>query len=213
MNAWVQLSKLVKGPVTAGGICKAWAIPVDWIYKFPSYDPATQYLNGDIVTAPKKYWIEVELPASGKGFEESSKYINGRHFWEQTFNFRIYWQSGQTHVKVANMLHHRWVFMFKEAGTGMYYIVGLPKVGAQLDVTYKNAQGTITDFKGVAQSTNRAPLYTGVNRSSIRIVDAIGDPIFDDDGNPIFVIGDMVSPIVIGDFDKADFTNNEFYVG
>ena len=212
MNAWVQLSKLVKGPVTAGGVCKMWAIPVDWIFLFPKFNPTTQYLDGDIVTAWKKYWFAIDLPASGKGFEEASKESNGRSYWEQTFSFRIYWQSGQTDVKIANMLHHRWIFLFKEAGTGMYYVVGMPPVGAQLQVVYKNAQGTITEFKGIAQSTHRAPLYTGVNRSAKRLVDTSGNPVVDDNGDYLYTIGEMIVPSVEGDFSREDFTENEFYV-
>jgi hypothetical protein len=213
MNQWVQHSSFVKGPVTTGNICQVWGVPVDWLVQFPGFSPTTQYLDGDMVVGWEKYWLKLAVASSAKGFEEEVKYIKGRKYWDQTLMFRTYWQSGQHDIKIDNMTNHRWIFMFKEAGTGMYYVIGKPPVGADLSVTYSNKQGTVTDFKATFKSIHRAPLYTGVHRAAVRIVDAEGNFIVDAEGNYLCTIGDMVTPPDgVGDFSSADFTNEDFYV-
>jgi hypothetical protein len=214
MNQWVSLESLQKGPVKSGNICQIWGIPVDHLVKYPEFSPTTQYLDGDIIVGWQKYWLKFAASASGKGFKEELKYLKGSPYWEQSLTFRAYWQSGQTDVMINNMAHHRWIFMFKEAGTGMYYVIGKTPVGSDLAVTYTNGQGTITEFKATFKSLHRAPLYTGVNRAAVRIVDADGNFIIDAEGNYLCTIGDMITPPSgAGDFSGADFTNDDFYVG
>jgi hypothetical protein len=213
MNQWVGLQSMVKGPVKSGNICQIWGVPVDWLVKYPEFNPTTQYLNGDMVVGWQKYWLKFAASASGKGFKEELKYLKGSAYWEQTLQFRTCWQSGQTDITINNMAHHRWIFMFKEAGTGIYYVIGKPWVGAELAVTYSNSQGTITEFKASFKSIHRAPLYTGVNRAAVRIVDAGGNFIIDAEGNYLCTIGEMVAPTdPAGDFSGSDFTNSDFYV-
>lgn len=213
MNQWVQHESFIKGPVKPGRICQIWGVPVDWLIHFPEFSSETQYLDGDMVVGWEKYWLKFAVAPTGKGFKEELKYLKGRPYWELTLNFRTYWQSGQHDIKINNMANHRWIFMFKEGDTGMYYVIGKPPVGAEISVVYSNDQGTVTDFKATFKSLHRAPLYTGVNRAAVRIVDAEGNFIVDAEGNYLCTIGDMVTPTdPVGDFSGEDFTGSDFYV-
>lgn len=215
MNQWVQFDSFPKGPVTTGHICAVYGVPVDWIVRFPEFNPATQYLDGDIILAYQKTWLRFVPASTRRVFKEGSKTLKGRPYWEQSLSFKINWQSGQTHVKASNMVNHRWVFMVKEAGTGQYYVIGKPPVGADLTIAYTNEQGTVTEFSSSFQALHRAPLYTGVNRSVIRLVDGSGNFIVDGEGNYICSIGPAValpSTPTGGDFADDDFTNSTFYV-
>ena len=215
MNQWVQFDSFPKGPVTTGHICAVYGVPVDWIVRFPEFNPATQYLDGDIILAYQKTWLRFVPASTRRVFKEGSKTLKGRPYWEQSLTFKINWQSGQTHVKASNMVNHRWVFMVKEAGTGQYYVIGKPPVGADLTIAYTNEQGTVTEFSSSFQALHRAPLYTGVNRSVIRLVDGSGNFIVDGEGNYICSIGPAValpSTPTGGDFADDDFTNSTFYV-
>jgi hypothetical protein len=58
-------------------------------------------------------------------------------------------------------------------------------------------------------------LYTGVNRSAIRVTDAAGNFITDGDGNYVGSIGAPGSwPVIPAgtDFSSIDFTGNNFIV-
>lgn len=215
MNQWVQLESFGKGPVKKGQVCEVYGIPVDWILDFPEFDPQSQYVTGDIVAGWQKYWLRFNVAASGKGFEETTRTLKGRTYWEQTFKFRLNWQSGRQNVKLQNMTNHRWVFLFREGGTGLYYLVGKPPVGAELTINYSNGQNTVTDIQIKFQSIHRAPLYTGVNRGSRRIADGVGNFLVDADGNYICTVGDpIMAPPVLeteGEFSNDDFSN-EFFV-
>lgn len=215
MNQWVQHDSFPRGPVTSGQICAVYGVPVEWIVDFPGFNPTTQYLEGDIILAYQKTWLRFVVSPSRKNLKDSSKIFKGRPLWEQNLQFRIHWTSGQTHVKTSNMANSRWVFMVKEAGTGQYYVIGKPPVGAELTVAYTNEQGTVTDFSASFQAIHRTPLYTGVNRSVIRLVDGDGNFLIDSDGNYICSIGPAVTLPEIptgGDFASADFTSNDFLV-
>jgi hypothetical protein len=105
--------------------------------------------------------------------------------------------------------------MVKEAGTGQYYVIGKPPVGAEIAISYTNEQGTVTEFSASFQALHRAPLYTGVNRSVIRLIDADGNFIVDAEGNYVCSIGPAValpSTPTGGDFASADFTSDDFVV-
>jgi hypothetical protein len=217
MNQWVQFDSFPKGPVTTGQICAVYGVPVDWIVQFPEFNPQTQYLQGDIILGYQKTWLRFMPAATRKVFREASKTLKGRPYWDQSLGFKINWQSGLTHIKASNMVNHRWVFMVKEAGTGQYYVIGKPPVGAEIAISYSNEQGTVTEFSASFQALHRAPLYTGVNRSVIRLVDAQGNFIIDAEGNYVCSIGPAVGlpdTPTVGDFTTGDFdfTNNDFIV-
>jgi len=215
MNQWVQFDSFPKGPVTTGQICAVYGVPVDWIVQFPEFNPQTQYLQGDIILGYQKTWLRFVPAATRKVFREASKTLKGRPYWDQSLGFKINWQSGLTHIKASNMVNHRWVFMVKEAGTGQYYVIGKPPVGAEIAISYTNEQGTVTEFSASFQALHRAPLYTGVNRSAIRVTDAAGNFITDGEGNYVGSIGAPGSwpAIPAGtDFSSIDFTGNNFIV-
>lgn len=212
MNQWVPFQSFVKGPVKAGGLCEIYGVPVDWIVRFPGFNPATQYLDGDIVLGYQKYWLRFQVAPTDKGFSEELKYLKGRPFWEQRLQFRLNWQSGSQHIKLNNMANHRWVFLVKEAGTGIFYVIGKPDVGADISASYNNQQGTITQISASFKAIHRAPLYNGVNRAVCRIVDVQGNFIRDADGNYLAVICDMVTPPDPGGAEFSNEYSNEFFI-
>ena len=213
MNQWVSFTSLTKGPATTGQICQIYGVPVEWISIFPKFDPETQYLDGNIVLDYQKTWFKFNPGASGKFFDESTKALKGRTFWEQKISFNLFWQSGPQDVKLQNMINHRWVFLFKEAGTGIYYVVGKPPVGATVSIGYTNKQGTVTEISANFQSIHRAPLYTGVNQSMYRYIDEDGNFIVDEDGNYLGEPGPItLAPDgTLGEFSGTDFTNDDFF--
>jgi len=213
MNQWLAHNNFLQGPATSGNICAIYAVPVEWIHVFPDFDPATQYLKGDIVLKYEKYWIKFSVPGANKSFDEITKTLNGRTYWDQKLSFTLYSQSGNQDVRLGNMANHRWVFLFREGGTGIYYVVGKPAAGAELTIGYSNKSGTATDLTVQFRSIHRAPLYTGVNRALCRLIDDEGNFVVDGDGNYVTLLCDMVVPDnpAGGDFAGADF-NTDFYV-
>ena len=185
MNQWVQFENFVKGPVTSGQICKIYGIPVEWLTSFPSFDPESQYLQGSFALLEGKSWIRFIVAASSKSLDEEVKLLKGRPYWEQSLSFRLNWQSGEQSMKLNNMANHRWVFAIQEGGTGLTYILGKPPVGAEVQVTYSNKQGTITDIKASFKAIHRLPIYVGTT---------------------------PVDPDPEGDFAGADFRFEDFFV-
>lgn len=214
MNQWVNFTSFAKGKPTSGNICQVYGVPVEWIAIFPKFDPETQYLDGNIVLDYQKTWFKFSPGASGKVFEETTKQLKGRAYWEQKISFPLFWQSGPQHVKLNNMANHRWVFLFKES-TGIYYVVGKPGVGAVVNIDYTNQQGTVTKISASAQSLHRAPLYTGVNQSMYRFVDEDGNFIYDEETEMYLGAPGPIAEApegTIGEFAGYDFTDDEFYV-
>ena len=106
------------------------------------------------------------------------------------------------------MAHHRWVFLVKEAGTNLLYVIGKPPVGAELSVAYSDKQGTVTDFTAKFQSIHRAPIYPGEKKAAIRVLDSSGNFLIDINGDYVVSVGDMVTPAIsTGDFGNFNNTN------
>jgi hypothetical protein len=191
-----------------------YAVPVEWVAVFPKFDPLTQYLQGDIVLGYEKYWIRINVSASGKSFSEATRKLNGLTAWEQKISLRLNWQSGPQDVRLQNMTNHRWIFLIREAGTAIYYVVGKPPTGAEVNFEYQSETGTVTNIDVSFQSIHRAPLYTGVNRALCRIVDVDGNFLVDSEGNYLATYCDMVAPAdpSAGEFANSDFASSDFYV-
>ena len=208
MNEWLALPSLPKGPVTAGTPCALYGVPVEWVSSFPSFSPTTQKLFGNISLKEGKEWLVFTIAASGKEFQESSKTLNGLPYWEQQIQGNLYWQGSLQHVSISNMLNHRWIFIVKEGGTGLRYVVGSPKVGATVSANYTNKQGTVTGVTIAFRSPHRAPLYYGrINETMGFLIMGDGGYLVDAGGGRLALFS-TVAETPAGDFSAADFTSD-----
>ena len=166
MNEWISQQSVPRSSVTSGQICQVLGVPVEWIMSFPSVDPLTQRMTTDITLLGGKSWIPFLVASTGKSVDEESKSLNGSNYWEHKLSGNFYWQNADQHIQFNNMVLHRWVFLVKEGGTGLIYIIGKPSAGATVSINYSNKSGTVTSLTASHRALHRMIIYGGVTEGA-----------------------------------------------
>lgn len=161
MNEWIALQSQPRSTVTAGGLCRVYGVPLEWIQNIPRENPLSQTITDDIALAAGRSWIPFIWASASKTFSEEGRTDNGQPIWETRLNGAVYWNPSGQHIQAGNVVYHLWVFLVKEAGTGNYYLVGTQNKGARMGVSYQSRPGTKTEFTAAFRSMRRAPIYTG----------------------------------------------------
>ena len=178
MNEWVQLQSQPKGSITAGGLCRVYGVPVEWVQDIPRENPVSQTITDDIALAAGKDWIPFVWAHSSRVFSEDGKIQGGQPYWESKLTGTLYWNPANQHIQGNNMLFHRWVFLVKESGTTNWYLIGTARKGASMTINYQSRPGTKTEVTAMFRAANRAPIYEGSITGDIIDPGGIFSPVF-----------------------------------
>lgn len=158
---WLSLYSLPRGVVKPGSACLVAAVPEEWVETFPEVDPVTQTMPDNIVLKADRLWLPLLLVSKKRVFKQELQRSKSGVSWSQSISGRTAGQSVYIYLALENYAYHRWVLLFKEAGTGLVYIVGKPGSGALLEHQYSNEAGTISQVSFLRNAIAIAPIYNG----------------------------------------------------
>lgn len=170
MEYWQNPINLPKGKVHAGSACMLLAVPEEWIATIPAIDPATQKIDGTITLIADKNWLTLSLVSQRRIFKEDSQRTEAGLTWSQSISGKTAGHSEYLHLLLGIYPQHRWVLLYKEAGSEISYLIGKPGSGAILDVAYTNDGATVSTISFSRRSSSRALLYQGDALTSSGII-------------------------------------------
>lgn len=158
---WLQPSSIPRAKVYAGSACLLAMVPVEWVQSFPAINPTTQMLQGSITLQPGRSWLRCILASQAIPLKEESQRNSAGLYWQINISGRTVGHSAPIHNYLNNFPHHRWLVLYKEAGTGITYAIGHPDSPAQIAVSYSNENGTINAISISRTSMHRSMVYRG----------------------------------------------------
>ncbi len=158
---WLQPASIPKGIVKAGKACLLAMAPIEWIASWPPIDPATQMLTGDITLAAGRQWLRAILVSNGTPLKCDDQSRPAGLFRQVSITGRTVGHSIPIHHYLTNYPHHRWVLLYKEAGTDITYVIGSNHAGATLATSYDNAANTINTLTFSISQLHRPLVYRG----------------------------------------------------
>lgn len=158
---WLQPATIPRSIVKAGKACLIAMVPIEWVAAFPPIDPATQMLTGTITLTGTHQWLRMLLVHSSTPLQTTDQRNPAGLFRQITIEGRTAGHSIPIHHYLTNYPHHRWLILYKEAGTGITYVIGHPNSGATITTSYSNEQNTINTIQIAHTALHRPLVYRG----------------------------------------------------
>jgi hypothetical protein len=157
----MKVESLIRGKVAAGSACLIAAVPEEWIFSIPAADPATGAINADIVLKTGYKWLRTVLVSRTRFFKEENTRSDAGKSWQQSITGRSVGNSQALYNLLGVWTDHRWVLLYKEAGTNATYLIGKPGSGAVANVQYSNEGATVSGLTFTRAAVHRANHYGG----------------------------------------------------
>lgn len=158
---WLPLTSIPRGLVAPGSACLIAAVPIEWIATFPSPNPITNNLEGNITLAPGRTWLRLILASRKRTLRETINRAAAGITYPTSITGNTVGASNLIHHQLYNYTRHRWVILYTEAGTNIVYVIGNPNAGAIINFDYNNQNATQSQISIQYTGTHRLPVYQG----------------------------------------------------